>query len=157
MKCPNCNSENAEGNFGIADALFRHFSEKLPISRWQRDLSDSTVQRNLGVAFGYSFTGYASLVKGLGKLELNEAKVAEDLDAAWEVLAEAIQTVMRRYAVEKPYEKLKALTRGKGHISPEVLREFIETLQIPQEAKERLLVMTPASYIGKAVELAKRA
>ena len=149
--------ENAEGNFGIADALFRHFSEKLPISRWQRDLSDSTVQRNLGVAFGYSFTGYASLVKGLGKLELNEAKVAEDLDAAWEVLAEAIQTVMRRYAVEKPYEKLKALTRGKGHISPEVLREFIETLQIPQEAKERLLVMTPASYIGKAVELAKRA
>ena len=109
------------------------------------------------MAFGYSFTGYASLVKGLGKLELNEAKVAEDLDAAWEVLAEAIQTVMRRYAVEKPYEKLKALTRGKGHMSPEVLRDFIQTLQIPEEAKARLLVMTPASYIGKAVELAKRA
>ncbi len=149
--------ENAEGNLGIATALLRHFSEKLPISRWQRDLSDSTVQRNLGVAFGYAFTAYASLAKGLGKLELNEAKVAADLDASWEVLAEAIQTVMRRYAIEKPYEKLKALTRGKGHMTAEVMREFIQTLEIPADAKERLLKMTPASYIGKAVELAERA
>ncbi len=149
--------ENAEGNLGIATALLRHFSEKLPISRWQRDLSDSTVQRNLGVAFGYAFTAYASLEKGLGKLELNEEKVATDLDNSWEVLAEAIQTVMRRYAVEKPYEKLKALTRGKGHMSSEVMREFIKTLEIPEDAKERLLAMTPASYIGKAAELARRA
>ncbi len=149
--------ENAEGNLGIATALLRHFSEKLPISRWQRDLSDSTVQRNLGVAFGYAFTAYASLAKGLGKLELNEAKVAADLDASWEVLAEAIQTVMRRYAIEKPYEKLKALTRGKGHMTPDVMREFIQTLAIPADAKERLLKMTPATYIGKAVELAERA
>ncbi len=149
--------ENAEGNLGIASALFRHFSEKLPISRWQRDLSDSTVQRNLGVAFGYVFTAYASLEKGLGKLELNEEKVATDLDNSWEVLAEAIQTVMRRYAVEKPYEKLKALTRGKGHMSSDVMREFIKTLEIPEDAKARLLAMTPASYIGKATELARRA
>ena len=149
--------ENAEGNIGIANALFHHFSEKLPVSRWQRDLSDSTVQRNLGVAFGYTFTAYAALEKGLGKLELNEARVASDLEASWEVLAEAIQTVMRRYAVEKPYEKLKALTRGKGHMSAEIMREFIETLDIPEDAKQRLLKMTPASYIGKAEELAKRA
>ncbi len=149
--------ENAEGNLGIATALFRHFSEKLPISRWQRDLSDSTVQRNLGVAFGYVFTAYTSLEKGLGKLELNEEKVATDLDNSWEVLAEAIQTVMRRYAVEKPYEKLKALTRGKGHMSSDVMREFIKTLEIPEDAKARLLAMTPASYIGKATELARRA
>ncbi len=149
--------ENAEGNLGIATALLRHFSEKLPISRWQRDLSDSTVQRNLGVAFGYVFTAYASLEKGLGKLELNEEKVATDLENSWEVLAEAIQTVMRRYAIEKPYEKLKALTRGKGHMSSEVMREFIKTLEIPEEAKARLLAMTPATYIGKAAELARRA
>lgn len=149
--------ENAEGNIGIANALFHHFSEKLPVSRWQRDLSDSTVQRNLGVAFGYTFTAYAALEKGLGKLELNEARVASDLEASWEVLAEAIQTVMRRYAVEKPYEKLKALTRGKGHMSAEIMREFIETLDIPEDAKQRLLKMTPASYIGKAEELANRA
>ena len=149
--------ENAEGNIGIANALFHHFSEKLPVSRWQRDLSDSTVQRNLGVAFGYTFTAYAALEKGLGKLELNEARVASDLEASWEVLAEAIQTVMRRYAVEKPYEKLKALTRGKGHMSAEIMREFIETLDIPEDSKQRLLKMTPASYIGKAEELAKRA
>ncbi len=149
--------ENAEGNLGIATALLRHFSEKLPISRWQRDLSDSTVQRNLGVAFGYVFTAYASLEKGLGKLELNEEKVATDLENSWEVLAEAIQTVMRRYAIEKPYEKLKALTRGKGHMSSEVMREFIKTLEIPEDAKARLLAMTPATYIGKAAELARRA
>ncbi len=149
--------ENAEGNLGIATALLRHFSEKLPISRWQRDLSDSTVQRNLGVAFGYVFTAYASLEKGLGKLELNEEKVATDLENSWEVLAEAIQTVMRRYAIEKPYEKLKALTRGKGHMSSDVMREFIKTLEIPEEAKARLLAMTPATYIGKAAELARRA
>ncbi len=149
--------ENAEGNLGIATALLRHFSEKLPISRWQRDLSDSTVQRNLGVAFGYVFTAYASLEKGLGKLELNEEKVATDLENSWEVLAEAIQTVMRRYAIEKPYEKLKALTRGKGHMSSDVMREFIKTLEIPEDAKARLLAMTPATYIGKAAELARRA
>ncbi len=149
--------ENAEGNLGIATALLRHFSEKLPISRWQRDLSDSTVQRNLGVAFGYVFTAYASLEKGLGKLELNEEKVATDLENSWEVLAEAIQTVMRRYAIEKPYEKLKALTRGKGHMSSEVMREFIKTLEIPEDAKARLLAMTPATYIGKAAELARHA
>ena len=149
--------ENAEGNLGIATALFRHFSEKLPISRWQRDLSDSTVQRNLGVAFGYVFTAYASLEKGLGKLELNEEKVTTDLENSWEVLAEAIQTVMRRYAVEKPYEKLKALTRGKGHMSSDVMQDFIKTLDIPEKEKERLLAMTPANYIGKAAELALRA
>ncbi len=148
--------ENSEGNLGIANALFSHLAGKLPVSRWQRDLTDSTVLRNLGVAFGYCFVAYAALERGLGKLELNEAVVAADLDAAWEVLAEAIQTVMRRYGVPKPYEKLKALTRGKGHMTPEVIGEFIQTLEIPADAKERLLALTPATYIGKAVELARR-
>ena len=148
--------ENSEGNLGIANALFAHLAGKLPVSRWQRDLTDSTVLRNLGVAFGYSFVAYAALERGLGKLELNEAVVAADLDAAWEVLAEAVQTVMRRYGVPKPYEKLKALTRGKGHMTPEVIREFIETLEIPADAKARLAELTPAGYIGKAVELARR-
>ena len=149
--------ENSEGNLGVANALLNHLAGKLPISRWQRDLTDSTVLRNLGVAFGYCFVGYAALGRGLGKLELNAARVAEDLDAAWEVLAEAIQTVMRRYGIPKPYEKLKALTRGKGHMTPEVIHEFIETLELPADAKERLQKLTPATYIGKAAELARRA
>jgi adenylosuccinate lyase len=148
--------ENSEGNLGIANALLGHLAEKLPISRWQRDLTDSTVLRNMGVAFGYSLLGYDSCLKGLGKLEANRARLAEDLDASWEVLAEPIQTVMRRYGVENPYEQLKALTRGKGGITKETLHEFITGLAIPQEAKQLLLDMTPASYIGKATELAKR-
>ena len=148
--------ENSEGNLGLANAIFGHLAGKLPISRWQRDLTDSTVLRNLGVAFGYSFVAYASLERGLGKLELNADTVAADLDASWEVLAEAIQTVMRRYGVPKPYEKLKALTRGKGHMTPEVIHAFIETLEIPEDAKERLRELTPATYIGKAPELARR-
>ncbi len=147
--------ENSEGNLGIANALLTHLAQKLPISRWQRDLTDSTVLRNLGVAFGYCFVGFAALERGLGKLQLNEARLAEDLDNAWEVLAEAVQTVMRRYGVPKPYEKLKALTRGKG-ITPETIREFVATLEIPEDAKARLMELTPATYIGKAVELAKR-
>jgi len=148
--------ENSEGNLGLANAVLRHMAEKLPISRWQRDLTDSTVLRNMGVAFGYSLLGYDSLLKGLTKLEANRARLAEDLDHSWEVLAEPIQTVMRRYGLENPYEQLKALTRGKGGITREALHEFIRTLTIPQEAKDRLLEMTPASYIGKAVTLAKQ-
>jgi adenylosuccinate lyase len=148
--------ENSEGNLGLANAVLGHLSEKLPISRWQRDLTDSTVLRNMGVAFGYSLLGYDSLLKGLNKLESNRTKLAEDLDSSWEVLAEPIQTVMRRYGIENPYEQLKALTRGKGGITKEALHEFISTLAIPQEAKNLLLEMTPASYIGKANELAKR-
>lgn len=148
--------ENSEGNLGIANALLTHLAQKLPISRWQRDLTDSTVLRNLGVAFGYCFVGYNALNRGLGKLQLNEQRLAEDLDHAWEVLAEAIQTVMRRYGVPHPYEQLKALTRGKG-ITPETIHDFVQTLAIPQEAKTRLLELTPGTYIGKAVDLAKRA
>jgi adenylosuccinate lyase len=148
--------ENSEGNLGLANAVLGHLSEKLPISRWQRDLTDSTVLRNMGVAFGYSLLGFDSCLKGLNKLEVNRARLAEDLDNAWEVLAEPIQTVMRRYGVENPYEQLKALTRGKGGITREALHAFIGTLAIPQEAKDRLLTMTPASYVGKAVELTKR-
>ncbi|HAW45569.1 MAG TPA: adenylosuccinate lyase [Sutterella sp.] len=147
--------ENSEGNLGIANALLTHLAGKLPISRWQRDLSDSTVLRNLGVAFGYTFVGFNALMRGLGKLQLNENVVRDDLDAAWEVLAEAVQTVMRRYGVPRPYEQLKALTRGKG-ITPETMRDFISTLAIPEDAKARLLALTPATYIGKAVELAKK-
>ena len=146
--------ENAEGNFGIANAIFDHLAMKLPISRWQRDLSDSTVLRNLGVGVAHSVIGYASLLRGIGKLEANPAKLAEDLDATWEVLAEAVQTVMRRYGVEQPYEKLKALTRGKG-ISAESLQEFISTLDIPEQAKQELAKLTPAGYIGNAAEQAR--
>ncbi|HBZ58496.1 MAG TPA: adenylosuccinate lyase [Sutterella sp.] len=149
--------ENSEGNLGVANALLLHLAGKLPISRWQRDLTDSTVLRNLGVAFGYCFVGYSALERGLGKLELNAERVAADLDASWEVLAEAVQTVMRRYGVPKPYEKLKALTRGKGRMTAEVIREFIQTLEIPQDAKDRLLELRPDTYIGKAPELARRA
>lgn len=147
--------ENSEGNLGLANAVLHHLAGKLPISRWQRDLTDSTVLRNLGVAFGYCFIGYAALERGLGKLQVNEARIAEDLNHAWEVLAEAVQTVMRRYGVPHPYEQLKALTRGKG-ITPETIRTFIEGLEIPADAKARLMELTPATYIGKAVELARR-
>ena len=147
--------ENSEGNLGLANALLRHLAEKLPVSRWQRDLTDSTVLRNLGVAFGYSLIAYESCLRGLGKLEINAAALAADLDAAWEVLAEPVQTVMRRYGVPEPYEKLKALTRGKG-ITREALHEFVRALPIPAEARDALLALTPASYVGKAAELARR-
>ncbi|HEY8084991.1 MAG TPA: adenylosuccinate lyase [Methylophilaceae bacterium] len=148
--------ENSEGNLGLANAVLGHLSEKLPISRWQRDLTDSTVLRNMGVAFGYTLLAYDSCLKGLNKLEANPVRLAEDLDASWEVLAEPIQTVMRRYSVENPYEQLKALTRGKGGITKEALHTFINGLAIPKEAKTGLLKMTPANYIGKATELAKK-
>ena len=147
--------ENSEGNLGLANAVLRHMAEKLPVSRWQRDLTDSTVLRNMGVAFGYTLLGYDSCLRGLNKLEANFDKLAEDLDASWEVLAEPIQTVMRRYGLENPYEQLKELTRGKGGINKASLHAFISTLNIPADAKKALLEMTPANYIGKAVELAK--
>jgi adenylosuccinate lyase len=148
--------ENSEGNLGLANALLSHLAEKLPISRWQRDLTDSTVLRNMGVAFGYTLLAYDSCLKGLNKLEANPAKLLGDLDHNWEVLAEPIQTVMRRYGVENPYEQLKALTRGKGGINKASLHAFIQELKIPEDAKQLLLDMTPASYVGKAAELAKR-
>ncbi|RST56082.1 adenylosuccinate lyase [Variovorax sp. MHTC-1] len=147
--------ENAEGNLGLANALLRHLSEKLPVSRWQRDLTDSTVLRNIGVACGYAVLAYASLATGLGKLELNEEALAEDLDASWEVLAEPIQTVMRRFGVQGAYEQLKEVTRGKT-VTAEALHGLIRSLEIPEAEKERLLAMTPGSYIGKAAELARR-
>ncbi|MEW5888998.1 MAG: adenylosuccinate lyase [Pseudomonadota bacterium] len=147
--------ENSEGNLGIANALFRHLADKLPVSRLQRDLSDSTVLRNMGVAFGHTLLAYDSCLKGLGKLEANPQRLREDLENCWEVLAEPVQTVMRRYGVENPYEQLKDLTRGRG-ITREALHDFIRGLKIPDEAKRRLLDMTPWSYIGKAAELAKR-
>jgi adenylosuccinate lyase len=148
--------ENAEGNLGLANALLKHLAEKLPVSRWQRDLTDSTVLRNMGVALGYTLLAYHALGVGLAKLELNEEALQEDLAGAWEVLAEPIQTVMRRYGVQGAYEKLKEVTRGKT-VRPEDLHGLIRSLEIPQEDKDRLLAMTPASYIGKAAELAKRA
>ncbi|MBL7017228.1 MAG: adenylosuccinate lyase [Kiritimatiellales bacterium] len=148
--------ENSEGNIGIANALLRHMSEKLPVSRLQRDLTDSTVLRNMGVAFGYALLAYRSTLKGLSKLELNEAKLAADLDSAWEVLAEPIQTVMRKAGIEKPYEKLKELTRGKAGITKEAIREFITGLDLDPADKVRLLEMTPASYIGSAVQIAEQ-
>ncbi len=145
--------ENAEGNFGIANALFEHFAAKLPISRWQRDLTDSTVLRALGTAFGHALIGFDALLRGLGKLEVNPERLAADLDANWEVLAEAVQTVMRRHGLPEPYEQLKALTRGQG-ITEASLREFVEGLDLPADAKDRLLAMTPASYTGLAEKLA---
>jgi adenylosuccinate lyase len=148
--------ENAEGNLGLANALLRHLSEKLPVSRWQRDLTDSTVLRNIGVALGYATLAYASLAAGLGKLELNDEALAADLDAAWEVLAEPIQTVMRRFGVQGAYEQLKEVTRGKT-VTAEAMHALIRSLAIPRAEKERLLAMTPASYTGKAAELARRA
>lgn len=145
--------ENSEGNLGLANAILRHMAEKLPISRWQRDLTDSTVLRNMGVGFGYSLLGYDSCLRGLNKLEVNSQRLTEDLDSSWEVLAEPIQTVMRRYGIENPYEQLKELTRGKGGINQASLHAFIQTLAIPTEAKQALLDMTPSSYIGKATAL----
>ena len=147
--------ENSEGNLGLANAVLKHLSEKLPVSRWQRDLTDSTVLRNIGVGFGYALLAYDSCLRGLNKLEVNPERLADDLDATWEVLAEPVQTVMRRYGIENPYEQLKELTRGKG-ISREALRDFVNGLAIPQDAKERLLAMTPASYVGHAAKLARQ-
>lgn len=147
--------ENAEGNLGLANALLRHMSEKLPISRWQRDLTDSTVLRNMGVALGYAVLAYNSLCVGLNKLELNHEALADDLNTSWEVLAEPIQTVMRRYGVQGAYEKLKEVTRGKT-VKAEDLHGLIRSLEIPEAEKERLLRMTPASYVGMAAELARR-
>jgi adenylosuccinate lyase len=147
--------ENAEGNLGLANAVLTHLSQKLPISRWQRDLTDSTVLRNMGVALGYALLAYDSLARGLGKLEVNPQALADDLDRSWEVLAEPIQTVMRRYALPNPYERLKELTRGKA-ITRESIQAFIATLELPDDEKARLMAMTPGNYIGKAVELAKR-
>jgi len=148
--------ENSEGNLGLANAVLRHLAEKLPVSRWQRDLTDSTVLRNMGVALGYSLLGWVSLRQGLGKLDVVPEALAADLDANWEVLAEPIQTVMRRYGVPNPYEQLKALTRGRTGMTRESLHAFIEGLALPAEAKARLLALTPGSYIGRAAELARR-
>ncbi|AQR65712.1 adenylosuccinate lyase [Aquaspirillum sp. LM1] len=148
--------ENSEGNLGIANALLGHLAEKLPLSRWQRDLTDSTVLRNMGVAFGYTQLGFTALLRGLNKLEANPAALAADLDTTWELLAEPIQTVMRRYGIEKPYEQLKDLTRGKGGITQATLAAFIQNLAIPEDEKTRLLALSPATYLGKAAELAKR-
>jgi len=142
--------ENSEGNLGIANALFTHLAQKLPISRWQRDLTDSTVLRNLGVGFAHTMIAYGATLKGISKLQVNEANLAAELDSNWEVLAEPIQTVMRRYGIEKPYEKLKDLTRGK-RVDGDSMREFIMTLELPDSAKAALCEMTPASYIGRAV------
>ena len=147
--------ENAEGNLGMANAVLRHMAEKLPVSRWQRDLTDSTVLRNIGVALGYAALAYQSLMAGLNKLEINKDAIAKDLDSSWEVLAEPIQTVMRRFGLPQPYEQLKKFTRGEA-MTKELMRGFIEGLDIPQSEKERLLAMTPATYTGKAAELAKR-
>lgn len=141
--------ENSEGNLGLANAIFQHLSAKLPISRWQRDLTDSTVLRNMGVGMAYSLIAYQSALKGISKLEMNEQRLASDLDSSWEVLAEPIQTVMRRYGIEKPYEKLKELTRGQD-MSREIIQAFVANLALPQEAKDVLLALTPASYIGNA-------
>ncbi|SJN58282.1 Adenylosuccinate lyase [Vibrio gazogenes] len=144
--------ENSEGNLGLANAVFTHLAQKLPISRWQRDLTDSTVLRNLGVGVGYAVIAYSSTMKGISKLELNHDALLAELDQNWEVLAEPVQTVMRRYGIEKPYEKLKELTRGK-RVDGEAMRQFIEGLEIPEAEKARLKQMTPASYIGQAIEL----
>ena len=141
--------ENSEGNLGLANAILAHLAEKLPVSRWQRDLTDSTVLRNMGVGFGYSLLAYASTLKGISKLEVNAAKLAADLDNSWEVLAEPIQTVMRRYGIPEPYEKLKALTRGQA-ITKELLQAFIDTLELPAPVIEELRALTPATYIGMA-------
>jgi adenylosuccinate lyase len=147
--------ENAEGNLGLANAILGHLSSKLPISRWQRDLTDSTVLRNLGVGIAHSTIAYQSSLRGISKLEINNDALQADLDANWEVLAEPIQTVMRRYGIEKPYEKLKALSRGKK-LDNQAIIAFIETLEIPDFAKSELKKLTPASYIGNAVEQAKK-
>jgi adenylosuccinate lyase len=142
--------ENSEGNLGLANAIFGHLADKLPISRWQRDLTDSTVLRNLGTGFGYSLIAYHSSLKGLTKLELNEAAIDEDINDCWEILAEPIQTVMRRYKVAQPYEKLKELTRGKS-IDQQTIHEFVKNLDIPEDAKLALLTLTPRTYLGNAI------
>jgi len=147
--------ENAEGNYGLANALLGHMSHKLPLSRWQRDLTDSTVLRNMGVALGYTLLAHDSLLRGMNKLQVNEAALATDLDAAWEVLAEPIQTVMRRHGLPQPYEQLKALTRDKP-MTRELMQGFIQSLALPEVEKQRLLAMTPASYTGLAESLARR-
>ena len=144
--------ENSEGNLGLANAILAHLSEKLPISRWQRDLTDSTVLRNMGVCFGYSFLAYTSTLKGISKLQVNPQRLAEDLDNAWEVLAEPIQTVMRRYGIPEPYEKLKALTRGQA-ITQETLQSFVSTLELPEDVKQDLMQLTPSGYVGLAESL----
>ena len=146
--------ENAEGNLGLANAMLGHLSEKLPVSRWQRDLTDSTVLRNLGVALGHSLLAYDAALKGLDKLQINRPRLAADLEAAWEVLAEPIQTVMRRHGLEQPYEQLKALTRGQG-MAEAALRQFVSGLALPQAEKDRLLALTPAGYVGLAERLAR--
>jgi len=146
--------ENSEGNLGIANAVMAHLAQKLPVSRWQRDLTDSTVLRNMGVGFGYSLIAYQASLKGISKLEVNAAVIAADLDSAWEVLAEPVQTVMRRFGIEQPYEKLKAFTRGKA-ITKDAMVEFIDTLELPEDAKAELKAMTPASYTGNAADQAK--
>src|SRR6185295_14724994 len=148
--------ENSEGNLGLANAMLRHLAEKLPVSRLQRDLTDSTVLRNMGVAYGYSVLAWVSCLRGLNKLEADAGRLAEDLDASWEVLAEPVQTVMRRYGIANPYEQLKALTRGQGGVTRELLHEFIRGLAIPETEKERLLALTPAGYTGLASALARR-
>jgi adenylosuccinate lyase len=148
--------ENSEGNLGVANALLRHLAEKLPVSRWQRDLTDSTVLRTVGTAFGHSLLAYLSLRRGLSKVEADPARIADDLDRNWDVLAEAVQTVMRRHGLPNPYEQLKALTRGKGGITPAALHEFVRGLDLPEADRARLLELTPATYIGKASELARR-
>ena len=148
--------ENSEGNIGLANALFHHLSSELPVSRWQRDLSDSTVLRNTGVAFGYCLLAWGSLLQGLEKLDADPARLKEDLESSWEVLAEPIQTVMRRWGIADPYEQLKALTRGKDRITRETLQAFIRGLNIPESEKARLLALTPATYTGLAAVLAQR-
>jgi len=146
--------ENSEGNLGLANAILHHMAAKLPVSRWQRDLTDSTVLRNMGVGAAYSLIAYESALKGIGKLQLNQARLAEDLDNSWEVLAEPIQTVMRRYGIDQPYEKLKELTRGRA-MSAEVIRDFVSRLELPEQARDELLALTPAGYIGNAVAQAR--
>jgi adenylosuccinate lyase len=147
--------ENSEGNIGIANALLRHLADKLPVSRWQRDLSDSTAQRNIGAALGHSLLAYASCRRGLGKLQADGARLAADLEANWEVLAEAVQQVMRRHGVADAYDKLKAISRGK-RLERRALASFVRSLPIPPEEKKRLLALTPARYTGLAAELARR-
>jgi adenylosuccinate lyase len=147
--------ENSEGNLGVANALLRHLADKLPVSRWQRDLTDSTVLRNVGAAFGHSLLGYVACARGLDKLEVDAARLAADLDANWEVLAEAVQTVMRRYGIEDAYEQLKALTRG-ARVTPDAMRAFVAGLAIPADAKARLVALTPATYTGRAADLARK-
>ena len=147
--------ENSEGNIGLANAVMQHMSEKLLVSRWQRDLSDSTVLRSMGVGFAYCLIAYASTIKGLSRVEVDETRLRQELDANWEVLAEPIQTVMRRYGVEQPYEKLKELTRG-HRVDQAGMLAFVDSLEIPEEAKDTLRNLTPATYLGNAADLARR-